>query len=269
MLERLSLVAYRKAAITPDLAEAMRQLEMRAAQAGGMRLAFKSRPQGLDWAKAEREPGPTECPPAASLWIAGREARIRIHFTSRPANRWDEVSLLWSLAVPLGFTPWSRYPMPGRTDEVFHFLGPWQGLYDHLCGEGRGELAWPSVCAAAQVDVGRWQGDRWLERFVQAQLHRLGHHCGPVDGVVGPRTLAALRSIGLHSGTLEKAAQALCEHETPEVSERQRKVGYIIAPGQDLAVNAFGRVQSTRTRNGAALTIDGPGRVVIDVQGGV
>jgi hypothetical protein len=119
------------------------------------------------------------------------------------------------------------------------------------------------------VDIGRWQGDKWLERFVQAQLHRVGHHCGPVDGDIGPRTLNSLRAFGLQALPLEKVAEALCDYDAPETGERQRKVAHLIAPGQDLIVNAFGRVQSTRTKTGASLTIDGPGRVVIDVQGGV
>jgi hypothetical protein len=191
---------------------------------------------------------------------------LRIKFTDRSATRWEEVSTLWGLAVPLGFVPWNRYPMPGQADEAFHFIGPWQGLYDHLLGEGRGELAWPSVCCAAQVDIGRWQGDKPVERLVQAQLHRLGYHCGPVDGEIGPRTIEALRIIGLHSKSLDETASALMEYEPPEVSEAQRATGHIIVPGRQLVVSTSGKVYSTKTRQGAALTIDGPGRLIVDVQ---
>lgn len=266
MLTRTALVAYRRAAITTDMAEAIRLLELAAANFGGVRLHFKARPQALDWQQAQQEPGPTGFPPQASMWVAGREAQLRLQFTERQTTRWEEVAALWGLAVPLGFVPWNRYPMPGHGDEVFHYLGPWHGLYDHLLSQGRGELAWPSVCCAAQVDLGRWQGDKPVERFVQAQLHRLGHHCGPVDGVVGDRTLAALRAMGLQSKNLNQAAEALLEYDPPEVPEAQRKFAHIIAPGHRIAVNTTGKVYSVRNRQGAALTIDGPGRVIVDVQ---
>lgn len=266
MLNRIALVAYRRAAITPDMAEALRLLELAAAQLGNVRLHFKARPQGLDWKQAQRDPGPTGYPPPASMWVAGREAHLRLQFTDRPESRWEEVATLWGLAVPLGFVPWNRYPMPGHGDEVFHYLGPWQGLYDHLLSQGRGEVAWPSVCCAAQVDLGRWQGDKPVERFVQAQLHRISYHCGPVDGQIGPRTLESLRAMGLQGKNLERAAEALLEYDPPEPTEAQRKFGHIIAPGHRLAVNTTGKVYSTRTRQGAALTIDGPGRIIVDVQ---
>lgn len=265
MLERISLVAYRRAAITPDMAEALRQLEIRARAVGGIRLSFEARPQALDWKEAEREPGPTKNPPSASMWVAGREARLRVKFLGREASRWEELAMLWGLAVPLGFTPWDRYPMPSRTDEVFHYLGPWQTILDTLGGEGRGELAWPSMCSAAQVDIGRWQGDQPVERFIQAQLYRLGHPCGPIDGEVGPRTLGALRLAGLQGVPLSEAANYLMEFEDPEVPESQRQTGYISAPGHRLSVHTTGKVYSTTTRTGAALTIDGPGRVIVDV----
>lgn len=267
MLERTALVAYRRSVTTPDVAEAVRLLEVRAAEEGGVRLAMSARPPSLNWNTAGGEPGPTGCPPPASMWVAGREVHLRLSFIERPfATRWEEVTTLWGLAVPLGFTPWLRYPMPGPADEVFHFIGPWQGLYDHLCGEGRGELAWPSVCCAAQVDVGCWEGDKPVERFLQAQLHRLGLHCGPVDGQIGPRTLDALRMFGLQSMSLEEAARHLVDYESPEPSREQRQVGHIIIPGHRFAVNAFGQIATTRVRNGVALAIDGPGRVILDIQ---
>ena len=265
MLQRTPLVAYQRAAITPDLAEALRHLEVAAANRGGIRLHSKSAPRGFNWDAAKRGTGPTGCPPSASLLVAGREVHLRVQFTDRTATRWEEVATLWGLAVPQGLTPWNRYPMPGEADEVFHFLGPWRGLYDHLLGEGRGELAWPSVCCAAQVDVGAWEGAKPVECFVQAQLHRLGHHCGPVDGDIGPRTIEALRTLGLHSSALEETAGTLAEFEPPEVTEQQRRTGHIIVPGRRVAINTTGRVYATSTRQGAALTIDGPGRVIMDV----
>jgi len=265
MLERISLVAFRRAVITPDMAEGIRQLELRARTVGNIRLSVEARPPALDWAQAERSPGLTGSPPPASMWVAGREARLRIKFLTRQASRWEEIAMLWGLAVPLGFTPWDRYPMPSKTDEVFHYLGPWQSILDHLSGEGRGEVAWPSMCSAAQVDIGRWQGDKPVERFIQSQLYRLGQPCGPIDGEIGARTLSAMRVLGLQGVPLDKAAEYLLAHDPPEPTEAQRQVGYISAPGHKLAINTTGKVYSTTTRTGAALTIDGPGRIIVDV----
>ena len=129
--------------------------------------------------------------------MPGREIRLES----------PDLRSLWSIAIPLGFTPWSRWPVPGELDDLFHFAGPWQQVVDRLLAEGRGELAWQSACCAASCDVGAWKGDRELERFVQAQLHRVGANPGSLDGVVGRRTVDALNSIGL-SGDLEAAEES-------------------------------------------------------------
>ena len=181
-------------------------------------------------------------------------------------RRQMEVDILWGLLVPCGFTPWLRYPLAGPGDDVFHFLGPWQVLYDALLGEGRGELAWPSLCVAAQVDVGKWEGDRSIERFAQAQMHRLGLPCGAVDGIVGPRTQTALRWIGLpaNGDSFEGAAAKLGTLNPPKPTPQGRRRGFISVDGSVSAV-ASGKVALTRSPQGYALAIDGPGRVILDV----
>lgn len=103
-----------------------------------------------------------------------------------------------------------------------------------------------------------------MERFVQAQLHRLGAHCGPVDGIIGERTLTALRTNGLQGSTLEQAGDALASQEEVQYDEKQREFSYIIAPGHNIQVHSFGKVASMRTPSGASIAVDGPGRVVID-----
>jgi len=183
------------------------------------------------------------------------------------ARREREVAALWGLAVPVGFIPWSRYPLPGPGDDLFHFFGPWRGLYDSLCGEGRGDEAWTSLCAAAQLDVGRWGGDRETERFTQAQAHRLGMPCGPVDGVVGPRTLDALRALGVKGLTLTEAATHLAKLEVPKRRPTERVIGQIVVPGGDIQAVAHGAVALTKTPQGYAMTVDGPGRVIVDLGG--
>lgn len=267
-MKRIDRVAYRSSAITPDLAEAMRELEMAAAKL--------QPPVVVEYAGPSRDhnwmgPNPTECPPHLSMQRAGREVLLGLKLKGEnlplEQRKQVEIDLLWSIALSLGFMPWNRYPLPGPTSMVFHFLGPWRGLYDHLCGEGRGELAWPSMTCAAQVDVGTWGGDKPIERFVQAQLHRLGAHCGPVDGIIGERTLAAIKYLGLGGPLTDIAAQLKDREAQPEPEKGERRHGYVVVPGYKLVANAYGAIQTTRTPQGFALTVDGPGRVIIDVGG--
>lgn len=270
-MKRLDLIAFRRTVVTLDVAEAVRQLELRAAALGTVRLIVQGpTTDRCTWAGVKAEPGPTECPAHASMRPTGRELYLRAQLIdpsgSPVERRQHEVEILWGLAVPCGFTPWTRYPIAGRGDEVFHFMGPWQPLYDSLLGEGRGEAAWPSVCIAAQVDVGRWEGDRHVERFVQAQLHRLGVPCGAVDGIVGPRTLSALRGVGLPADGASFGAVAMqlaVMDEAPVVSTGRQR-GFVSVDGPVTAV-ASGKVALTRSPKGYALTIDGPGRVILDV----
>lgn len=271
-MQRTALVALRRSLVTPDVAEAIRHVELRVAAMGDARLVFQGpTPDRFSWQGAKADPGPSACPPHASMRPTGREVHLRLQLTSLagadPATRRQrEVEALWGVVVPCGFTPWARYPVAGPGDDLFHFLGPWQVLYDALLGEGMGEVAWPSLCAAAQCDVGKWEGDRGVERFVQAQLHRLGFPCGPVDGVVTDRVLGALRAVGLKGKPLAEAAVVLAAADPPKPPDEARRHGFISVGGPATAV-AAGRVAVMRTPAGFAFTVDGPGRVIIDVGG--
>jgi hypothetical protein len=267
MAPRTPLVAYRRSVVTPDTAEALRQLEMRAEARGGVRVVYRGvSHEDAAWGA---DPGPTGYPSHLSMRPTGREVYISLDLLEddRPEEeqRQDALEALWELTLPLGFDPWCRYPVASTGDAVFHFLGPWRGVYERLCAEGRGDLAWPSTCAAAQVDVGRWGGDRETERVVQAQLHRLGIHSGPVDGVIGERTTAGLRSFDLKGASLGEMASALCRFETPQTSSPGRRRGHVLLAGDDVSVMTYGKVASLATKSGAVLTVDGPGRVVINV----
>lgn len=271
-MQRTTLTALRKSLVTADVAEAVRQLELRAAAIGDARLVFQGpTPDRFSWQGVRSDPGPTGCPPHASMRPTGREVHLRVQLTSlagtNPAERRQrEVEALWGLAVPCGFTPWSRYPIAGPGDDLFHFLGPWQVLYDALLGEGMGEAAWPSLCVAAQGDVGKWEGDRMVERFVQSQLHRLGFPCGPVDGVITDRVHGALRAVGMKGVSLAQAGSLLAAMEQPAVAQEQRRHGFISVTGGATAVSS-GKVAVMRTPQGFAFTVDGPGRVILDVGG--
>lgn len=254
---RTNLVAYRRAVVTPDTAEALRHVELNAAKRKGPHISFKGvQRRDANWRGAGDAPH-------LSMTPTGRQVRLKMHLPTNRAE--DEIALLWGIAVPLGFTPWNRYPIPGDNDDLFHYLGPWQMLFDHLCGEGRGEVAWSSVCCAAQCDVGTWEGDRRVERFVQSQLHRLGLHCGPVDGVIGERTTLALQALAVTGMTLDETAEALAKYRDPKPKASERRHGHIVIDGDDVAVFSYGKVASMKTKQGVALTIDGPGRVVLDI----
>lgn len=262
-LTRTQLVAHRSSVTTPDTAERLRQLEARVAKwHTRLHLAYTGvKRTDANWRGAGKNPHLSMAP-------SGREVRLRVQLPAdRPSDeaRHQEVAMLWGFAVPLGFTPWNRYPVPGPEDDLFHYLGPWQTLFDHLCSEGRGELAWPSVCCAAQCDVGTWEGDKRVERFVQSQLHRLGLHCGPVDGVIGERTQGALNALGITGKTLEEIAEVLKQYREPSRPKGERRFGHIVIDGDDVAVFAHGQIAAQRTKQGVALAIDGPGRVILDI----
>jgi len=259
--QRIQLVAHRSAVVAPDVAEALRQVERLAALDPLARIVFK----GTSRAQVSWE-GAVE-PPRLSLRPAGREVQLKLQlqqdFPSEEQKIQVELATLWGIVVPLGFTPKNRYPNPGPEDDVFHYFGPWQGLYDHLCSEGRGEEAWPSVCAAAQADIGTWEGDRGVERFVQAQLHRLGLHCGPVDGIIGESTQKALAALAMKGQTLEQLADTLGKFKQPPASKEARRFCHLITPQEDVQAFAYGKIAATSIKTGYVFTVDGPGKVVL------
>ena len=173
---------------------------------------------------------------------------------------------MWSLAVPLGFTPWSRYPVISEHQHVFHYLGPWAVLYERICAEGRGHLAWDSVRTAALADVGALEGARAIEKFIQAQAHRLGHNPGPVDGIIGPRTIKALESLGLKGLPFSEMAETMIKKTSKKPTPLKRGAGHITIPGRALSVTSFGSVKTLQTNNGVSLDVGGAGgRVVVDI----
>lgn len=176
---------------------------------------------------------------------------------------------LWARFVPEGFVPWDRFPRgDSPTRGTFFYPGPWQPLIDSLLSEGLGQEALPSFATAAMLDIGQWEGDRETERFVQAQLHRIGMPCGPITGIIEERTAALLRSLGMDV-PLEKAAEILCEYETPQVSPKGERVyGHIVMPGVDFSVQTVGAVEPLKQPAGLTLSIEGRGRVILDIREG-
>ncbi len=250
-MQRISLINYRGHALTEDTAKALNALEKRAGEMGKWRLELSKAPLDNPMVKA------------------GREVHLRLHRSD--STHQDGLNAAWGFGIPLGFTPNDRWPRTSETDLVFYYLGPWQSLNDRLLSEGRGHLAWNSMCVAALVDVGRWEGDKEVERFVQAQLHRIGKGVGPVDGVVGRRTQAGLESLGLHRPTLAAAANHLLNLEVlPQVAAQRKaqkpQVGHLSIPNHRVRVQAFGAVTAQQHgETSAFITATGEGRLVVEV----
>lgn len=248
---RQSLISFRGFLLTKDTAHAIEVLEGRGAE-----LGWKVRLLGP-------APGSQDGNPM-SLIPAGRE--VHMVFEQGDSSKQVSLNALWGCAVPIGFTPKGRYPLADEPDaNVFHYFGPWRTLHDRLLSEGRGHLAWPSVCCAAQCDVGMWQGDREAERLLQAQLHRIGRNCGPIDGVIGVRTASAIQSLGLGQVTIPDLLKHLYQLEEGKRSSSPRQVGHLALPDRQISVTATGGVKVARSKQGAILTVDGPGRVVLDI----
>jgi len=247
---RQKLKTYKGLIVTADVAAAMHTLEAKANENGKWRVSFHSlTPVGHD---------------PLSLVPAGRE----VHFTFEKAgaSAQEALNAAWGCAVPLGFTPKLRYPLVETDSRVFHFFGPWQGLYGLMLAEGRGHLAWPSVCCAAQCDVGEWKGDKEEVRFVQAQLHRLGRNCGPIDGVVGQRTAAAIESLALPRGSMAQVAEHLRTAADIPKNPAQVHRGHLLIPNSGLTIEGYGGVKAWPMPNGAGIEVTGPGRLVVDVR---
>ena len=204
--------------------------------------------------------------PDTPMGEAGREVGMTV--TIRGETRLD---ILWSYAVPHGFTPWMRYPEPCPPhDEVFHFLGPWQSVYTHFTSAGKGEHAWKSTMYAARVAAGLstpefLSDDRRVEGFVQAHLHRLGYNVGFIDGKIGQSEIEALRSLGLGHLSLEETALKIASIQPPDQGTIVPPYrGNVLVKGLTHA-QGFGKVQAVMTNNGAALRVAGAGRVVLDI----
>lgn len=255
-IRRVALQGFRGLLVTPDMKAALQAADDNARQHG---YAFEF---------SASEPDRTGQPPLLSLAPAGREVCVQVKPTKPVGlDARQRLEVCWSLLVPYGFTPWTRYPLPQPGSEVFHYFGPWAVVRDRLLSEGRGHLAWASSCAAAQADAGVWEGPYPLQVYVQAQLHRLGYNPGAVDGDLGNKTMQAIRAVGVRDKTLTELAAILTQRDSAPRRRRKSTAGNIVIPGREVNVSAYGDVAASRSATGAKLTISGPGRVILDIGG--
>lgn len=250
-MRRQRLISYKGLLLTQDMAHVLEAMERKASDNGRWRVKYL-------------QPPDVTAGDPLSLAIAGRE--VRFVFDKHGATQQEALNAAWACAIPLGILPWLRYPLLKPGSQVFHYFGDWKVIYDRLLAEGRGHLAWPSVCCAAQVDIGVWAGDKEEARFVQAQLHRLGRNAGPLDGVIGQRSAAAIESLNLTRPSLTLVAEHLRTADLDKKPEVSLSRGHMLIPGRDLVVSAYGGVKSWQAPNGAGFEVNGPGRIVVDVR---
>jgi len=253
MLWRTPMIHHGRLSVTPDTRDALVQLDAKAKELG-WRIGFK-----------EHDP---EEPFSYSLAFAGRGFELELSHDDTD-DYGDRVTAAWGMAIPLGFSPAERHlmPVPDRHMLEFHYFGPWQPILDRLMAEGRGHLAYQSMCCAALVDVGKWQWGKETERFIQAQFHRLGLNVGAIDGVIGPRTAQAIEAKNLTGKSLEEMANILKEEKPLLTEALEPSVGHLVVPGQKMVVATFGGIKAVHEGDRAMLRIDAPGRLVVDIGG--
>lgn len=240
----MKLISFRGIRTTPDLKEALDSLEVRLSKVGGVKLKLTT----------------SNVSPLGSL---GREIRMTLE---GDYTKEDLVCLLWGNAIPCGFIPMDRYPnLDTDTWNVFHYYGEWQMLLDNHFKEGQGEFAFSSLVCACKCELGVWEGDRTVERSIQAQLHRLGYSVGVISGSLYETDMRALRSMGLSDLSLEKVLQRLKAKKKPKVVPNDTKTGYLVLPQIDHRVYSYGNVITTQTTNGATITCKGNGRIIVDL----
>lgn len=240
----IKLVSYRGSFVHPECLEPLHKMNEK-----GKSLGWKSfRIEACRFGAHEFNP--------ISALQTGREFHIQVG---------GSIESLWSVAIPLGFIPWNRYPIEDESSHIFHYYGKWAPIIDFLHSEGRGELAWSSFCCAALVEIGAWKGDKPQEREIQAHLHRLGIHCGPVDGIIGQRTLSALKNLGLAELRHENILENIRNWELKEEEKQEPKLGHIYLGGHKASVFTSGEVQAIQSNNGYTISIEGSGKIIIFV----
>jgi len=133
--------------------------------------------------------------PGQSFHNAGRAIDFSIGALKVPLAR------VWEIAIPLGWSPVIEKP-DTTASEAWHldFMGPWAPV--------KQRLGYTQAAIAACLDIGYGHNGSTTEMFIQAQLQRLGHDIGKIDGILGKKTQAAIASRGL-MGSPQAIAEAL------------------------------------------------------------
>jgi len=241
----IKLVSYMGSFVNPEVLEPLHKLNALGKQQGWKSLRVEACSFGGN-----------PFLPLAALHT-GREIHIQIDLP---------IESLWSVAVPLGFIPWNRYPVEDENAHIFHYYGKWGSLIDFLHSEGMGEYAWSSFCCASLLEIGAWKGDKPVEREIQMHLHRLGIHCGPIDGVVGGKTLMALKNLGLSELRSKDVLDKIRSWEFQEPQNESNELGHLYLGGRSSKVFTSGGVQAIQSHNGYTISVQSSGRLIVFVE---
>lgn len=198
--------------------------DMRAAGSPGLRLTEGWRPFGVSEAEHEKwlawraagspDPDSTQfvkgrmrtayvAPAGRSFHNSGLAIDIDVELLGFPGLSGDDaLGVFWDLAAARGFTPIIVAPKSGQS-ESWHFdhLGPLTRVVEAFVAHRKesrvyadpyGLTAWVGCILSGQVI-----GPKALERYLQARLLLAGFWAGVPDGVIGPKTLAALATAGV------------------------------------------------------------------------
>lgn len=141
--------------------------------------------------------------PGRSMHNAGRAIDVWVDTLAKHYGPDDYLDEFWAVARRHGFVPVIDEPREGAS-ESWHFdhPGPWRYV--------RSARGYETMALCAALVVGEaGAGVQTTARVVQAHLLRLGDDVGHPDGLVGPRTRAALERRGLATLSLDLAAQRL------------------------------------------------------------
>lgn len=241
----IKLVSFRGSFVHPECLEPLHKLDRKGKDAGWKSLKIEA----CGFGDHDFEP--------LSALHTGREIHMLVD---------APIASLWSVAIPLGFIPWNRYPVEDNNKHIFHYYGKWAPLIDSLHSEGRGEWAWSSFCGASLLEIGAWRGDKPVERQIQMHLHRLGIHCGPIDGVVGERTLQALKNLGLSELKPPEILEKIQDWDFDPVEKGKDEVGYLYLAGKPAQVFTSGEVRAIQSHNGYTISLEGSGRIIVHVE---
>ena len=150
--------------------------------------------------------------PGRSNHNGGRAIDFHVGMLNFPGVTPDkQLDKMWEICIPLGWTPIIKSASESAS-ESWHldYFGELQGVFKRL-GYEQGAL-----CGAILVGHGDLSG---YEATIQALLCRAGFDIGKIDGVIGPKTKAAISSA--LSITPEAVASRLASKDVALLSQLQ------------------------------------------------
>lgn len=202
------MLPARLAKCTPDFNIAIRKISEDLAKKGGeLVLSDLFRSYDMQYqAYLDYKTGKKKAyspPPGGSMHEAGRAMDIdlsKIKVTLKD---------FWNIATKYGCCPIINKP-DTKLSEAWHFdcRGSHAVVYEYYkSGKGNNMAPYTAMAVSAILATGI-QVDRFAgkskEAFIQSGLIRLGYDIGNIDGNIGKRTNAALKSIGISAGSIDE-----------------------------------------------------------------